>query len=479
MTALFAAWLPLSTALLVSVTEYLPSPTKAQAERMPDIIDTSVGADHVSPEVRKAITESDKSNDAPVVAYVSKMFSVPESELPQHKRRTGALSAEEARDLGRKKRAELARQQAIANGETPDVGGITEALSSAAIGEDEAKAAETAPTDEQAEHLIGFARIYSGTLSVGDEVYVLGPKFSPEHPHAEPEPKKVKITALYLMMGRGLEALDSVPAGVVFGIGGLEGHMLKSGTICSQLPGSLNLAGVTMGSEPIVRVALEPENPYDLDKMINGLKLLVQSDPCAEYEQLPSGEHVVLTAGELHLERCLKDLEERFAKCKIQAGEPIVPYRESTVAAAEMNPPKDPELGRGVVISATASKQVSVRLQVRPLPPSVTEFLSKNSGSIKRINTERKARETGNVDEQSSTDVDGAAQDGMQEVEQRESGQTLSPAEFKKQLKAAFAVAKKEKDIWTDDVIDKITAFGPRNRGPNILIDSAGICSKA
>ncbi|KAF3053963.1 Cytoplasmic GTPase/eEF2-like protein (ribosomal bioproteinsis) [Didymella keratinophila] len=479
LTALFAAWLPLSTALLVSVTEYLPSPTKAQAERMPEIIDTSVGADHVAPQVRKAMIESDKSKDAPVVAYVSKMFSVPESELPQNKRRAGALSAEEARDLGRKKRAELARQQAIANGESPDVGGLTEALSSAAIGEDEANTEEAIPVDEKAEHLIGFARIYSGTLSVGDEVYVLGPKFSPEHPHAQPEPKKVTVTALYLMMGRGLESLDSVPAGVVFGIGGLEGHMLKSGTLCSQLPGSLNLAGVTMGSEPIVRVALEPENPYDLDKMINGLKLLVQSDPCAEYEQLPSGEHVVLTAGELHLERCLKDLEERFAKCKIQAGEPIVPYRESTVAAAEMNPPKSSELGRGVVVSATASKQVSVRLQVRPLPPSVTEFLSKNSGSIKRLNSERKAEETQHSDEHVAAVIDGAEQDGMQEAEQRESGQTLSPADFKRQLKAAFAEAKKEKDIWTDDVIDKITAFGPRNRGPNILIDTAGICSKA
>lgn len=478
LTALFAAWLPLSTALLVSVTEYLPSPTKAQAERMPDIIDSSVGADHVAPQVRQAMLDSDKSKDAPVVAYVSKMFSVPESELPQNKRRTGALSAEEARDLGRKKRAELARQQAIASGESSDVGGITEALSSAAIGQGEANTEETAPADDKAEHLIGFARIYSGTLSVGDEVYVLGPKFSPEHPHAEPAPKKVKVTALYLMMGRGLESLDTVPAGVVFGIGGLEGHMLKSGTLCSQLPGSLNLAGVTMGSEPIVRVALEPENPYDLDKMINGLKLLVQSDPCAEYEQLPSGEHVVLTAGELHLERCLKDLEERFAKCKIQAGEPIVPYRESTVAAAEMNPPKKPELGRGVVVSATASKQVSVRLQVRPLPPSVTDFLSKNSASIKRLDSERKAQETKHSDEQLAAEIGGPEQDGMQEIEQRESGQTLSPADFKKQLKAAFAEAKKEKDVWTDDVIDKITAFGPRNRGPNILIDTAGICSK-
>ncbi|KAJ4362364.1 Cytoplasmic GTPase/eEF2-like protein (ribosomal biogenesis) [Neocucurbitaria cava] len=470
--ALFAAWLPLSTALLVSVTEYLPPPVKAQAERMPDIIDTSPGADYVAPEIRDAMTSFKTAK-----AYVSKMISVPESELPQNKRRGGALTAEEARELGRKKRAEIARQQAIANGESPDVDQVTEALSSTGI--DEASPAEGTPqAEDNKEHLIGFARIFSGTLSVGDEVYVLGPKFTPASPHAAPEPKKVTITALYLMMGRGLEPLTTAPAGVVVGIGGLEGHILKSGTLCSQLPGSVNLAGVQMGTQPIVRVALEPENPYDLDKMIKGLKLLVQSDPCAEYEQLPSGEHVILTAGELHLERCLKDLRERFAKCEIQAGEAIVPYRESIVAAAEMNPPKDPNLPRGTVIGETASKHVSVRLRVRPLPPSVTEFLGKNAGAIKRLYSEKRAEEEGQ--HAGIHTPHGADDDGIQEAEQREIGQSLDFAEFKKQLKEAFAEAKGQKDIWAD-VIEKITAFGPRRIGPNILVDAtkAGICGKA
>lgn len=474
--ALFAAWLPLSTALLVSVTEYLPSPSKAQEERLPELIDTSPGADYVAPEVRDAMTNFKTTKDAPVVAYVSKMISVPESELPQNKRRTGALTAEEARELGRKKRAEIARQQAIANGETPSVDSVADALSSATIGDTETPEEGAPQAEEGAEHLIGFARIFSGVLSVGDEVYVLGPKFTPANPHAAPEPKKVKITALYLMMGRGLEPLTTVPAGVVFGIGGLEGHILKSGTLCSQLPGSVNLAGVQMGTHPIVRVALEPENPYDLDKMIKGLKLLVQSDPCAEYEQLPSGEHVILTAGELHLERCLKDLRERFAKCEIQAGEPIVPYRESIVAATEMNPPKDPNLPRGTVIGETANKQVSVRLRVRPLPSSVTEFLGKNSAAIKQLYSERRAEEEG----QRSQDAQVVEDDGIQEVEQREIGHTLSLSEFKEQLKEAFAEAKGQKEIW-NDVIEKITAFGPRRVGPNILVDttSASICSKA
>lgn len=477
--ALFAAWLPLSTALLVSVTEYLPAPPKAQADRMPEIIDNSPGADYVAPQVRDAMTNFKTSKDAPVVAYVSKMISVPASELPQNKRRGGALTAEEARELGRKKRAEIARQQAIANGEVPDVGSVTAALSSAAIGETETPVEETPEAEEQADHLIGFSRIFSGTLSVGDEVYVLGPKFTPANPHAAPEPQKVKITALYLMMGRGLEPLTSVPAGVVFGIGGLEGHILKSGTLCSQTAGSLNLAGVQMGTEPIVRVALEPENPYDLDKMIKGLKLLVQSDPCAEYEQLPSGEHVILTAGELHLERCLKDLKERFAKCEIQAGEPIVPYRESIVAAAEMNPPKDANLPRGTVIGETAGKHVSVRLRVRPLPPSVTEFLGKNAGAIKKLYAERRAEEETNNNTQNHV-VPETEDDGIHEADKREIGHSLSFDDFKKQLHDAFAQAKGQKEVWTD-VIDKITAFGPRRIGPNILVDATkdGICGRA
>ncbi|ORY15236.1 elongation factor 2 [Clohesyomyces aquaticus] len=479
LTTLFASWLPLSTALLVSVIEYLPSPPKAQAERMPEILDNSPGADHVSPEVRSAIVDSKTSKSEPVVAYVSKMVAVPESELPENKRRNGALTAEEARELGRKKRAEIARQQALANSEE-GVGSLTDALNSAAIGPTET-AEEKDESNGEAEQLIGFARIYSGTLSVGDEVYVLGPKFTPSKPHASPEPQKVKVTGLYLMMGRGLEPLTSVSAGVVFGIGGLAGHILKSGTLCSQLPGSVNLAGVTMGTQPIVRVALEPENPYDLDKMISGLKLLVQSDPCAEYEVLQSGEHVILTAGELHLERCLKDLRERFAKCEIQAGAPIVPYRESIVAAAEMNPPKDPNLPRGTVIGVTTSKHITVRLRVRPLPASVTEFLGKNAGAIKRLYAERRAEEEKMKNGGTETPMEGVVgEDGIEEAEQLESGHILSLADFKDQLKAAFQEAKGPNEIW-DGVIEKITAFGPRRTGPNILVDAThgGICGKA
>lgn len=483
LSAVFSAWLPLSTALLVSVVEQLPSPSSAQESRMSSLLDASPGATHIDDKIRDAIEHSKQTIGEPVVAYVSKMVSIPESELPANKRKGGMLSAEEARDLGRKKRAEIARAQAQANGES-GAQSLTDALSTAAIGDDDeiGEADGEELENQDPEHLIGFARLLSGTLTVGDEVYVLPPKFSPAKPHAQPEPKKVTITALYLLMGRSLESLVSVPAGNVVGIAGLEGAILKSGTICSQLEGAPNLSSTSMISTnaPIVRVALEPTNPGNLDKMVKGLRLLEQADPAVTYEQLESGEHVILTAGELHLERCLKDLRERFAKCEIQAGEVIVPYRESIVRAEEMNAPKDPVRGRGVVESITTSKQVTLRLRVRPLPAPVTEFLIKHTGAVKRLYSERQALDEERVTLGDDPQPDEATDaDDIDDTEAVGEGHALTMTEFREQLSAAFAEEETEKDVWKG-VIDKICSFGPHRVGPNILIDSTddAICGK-
>lgn len=458
LTTVFASWLPLSTALLVSVIESIPAPPVAQAERLPSVLEDSPGSEFISKSVKDAMISFKKEKPAPVVAYVSKMVSVPESELPENRRRTGQMSGEEARDLARKKRAEAARAAAAADQNGVDA--LSFALDSAAMNETPEQVEEEKVDPE---HLIGFARIFSGTLTVGDTLYVIPPKWSPANPHAEPEPQQITVTALYMLMGRNLESLDSVPAGVVFGIGGLEGKILKSGTLCSQLEGAVNLAGVSMTGKPIVRVALEPANPADLDKMIQGLHLLVQSDPCAEYEQFSSGEHVLLTAGELHLERCLTDLKERFARCDIQAGAPIVPYRETIIKAEEMRPPVNKELGRGVVVSTTTSKQVSVTIRVQPLPTNVVEFLLKNSDAIKNLHSVAK------------TSDDGESQNQSEEEEitsdtEVTAGKTLSAEELKTQLRKELETGK-GRENWKN-VVDQITSFGPRRTGPNILFDA-------
>ena len=472
--AVFSSWLPLSTALLVSVIEYLPSPQSAQATRLPDMIEELVSSKSIDQSLKDSMISFNTTSSAPIVAYVSKMVAIPESELPSKRRKLGTtLTADEARELSRKKRAEVAKAQAQANG-TNGIDGVTNGLSTTRIGE-ETEENITPEQPEDPEHLIGFARLYSGTLSVGDEVYVLPPKFNPAFPHASPEPKKVPVTALYLLMGRALEPLEKVPAGVVFGIEGLEGHILKTGTLCSQLEGAINLAGVSSLSQPIVRVALEPTDPLDLNKMIKGLKLLEQSDPCAIYEQMESGEHVILTAGELHLERCLKDLRERYARCDIQPGKPIVPYRETIVRAEEMEPPKNKDLPRGTATALTASKAVSARIRIRPLPANVTAFLIRNGASIRRLYAEKQAQEEGNVRDPESGDKVEIADLPLDLGDDTGSDQraNLSLEHFREKLQAAFDEVKEDKELWAK-VVPKICSFGPRRIGPNLFIDATG-----
>lgn len=57
--------------------------------------------------------------------------------------------------------------------------------------------------------------------------------------------------------------------------------------------------------------------PNDMPKLVEGLKLLVQSDPCVESFQQQTGEHVILTAGELHLEVRLQNNRSTSLLCLV------------------------------------------------------------------------------------------------------------------------------------------------------------------
>ena len=39
----------------------------------------------------------------------------------------------------------------------------------------------------------------------------------------------------------------------------------------------------------------------------------------------------MLTAGEVHLQRCVRDLVESYAHCEVSVSDPIVPFRETIV----------------------------------------------------------------------------------------------------------------------------------------------------
>lgn len=484
LTSVFSSWLPLSTALLVSVTESLPSPLEAQEARMPSLLQASPGSAHISSTIIEVMTKPGKRPDEPVVAYVSKMVAVPVSDLSSSRRKGATLTADEAQALARQKRAEIARARSAAEDTANDTNLITDAIAQTTIASEDqrdlnARADSQATTAADDETLIGFARVFSGTLHVGDELYVLSPRHSPDPAHHCPPPTKIRINALYLLMGRSLEPLASAPAGAIVGIGGLENSILKTGTLCSACEGAPNLSstGSISTNAPIVRVALEPVWPADLDKMVAGLRKLEQADPAVVYERLQSGEHVIVTAGEIHLERCLKDLRERFARCEIQSGEAIVPYRETIVGQIEMNAPRDTALGRGRVEILTASKQIKIGLSVCPLPENITTFLREHAEDIKSIQARTQGNDLSPVDAIAAGDE--ANENAALALDQGEQTDTKTSQTFMKDFQKCLSLISDDSAFWKNALRD-IVAFGPQRNGPNMLIDStpAQICHR-
>lgn len=456
MQAILSQWLPLSACTFAAVVRCLPAPSEAQRVRVPHMIRPDLNffatPDELAPsnDLERDLFESRSSPDAYTVAYVSKMFAVRREDLPENKR--APLTADEMRERGRLRREAMASTGAEpAPAEAPRT--TTE---------------EPEPTaDAPSEALLGFARLYSGSLSVGDTMYALLPKVDPSASLQDavnaPYVREVRVSRLYMMMGRDLVAVQRVPAGNVFAAGGLEGAVLRNGTLLraphGEVPSHLvNLAGVRNTTAPMVRVALEPRQASDMPRLAEGLQLLNQADPCVQVMVQDNGEHCLVAAGELHLERCLRDLRERFARCEIQVSPPLVPFRETCVKAADMAPPKTPGAPRGTAYATALQGAVHVTLRVLPLPKQVADFLVINGPTIRRL--QRRGRRDDDDDDDDDVSLRAPDHDDkeIRRVPVRAWGE------------AWRSILEQAGGEWPS-LADAVVAWGPKHVGPNVLFD--------
>jgi len=122
---------------------------------------------------------------------------------------------------------------------------------------------------------------------------------------------------------------------------------------------------------PVVRRSVEVKNAQDLPKLVEGLKRLSKSDPCVLTYISESGEHVVAGAGELHLEICLKDLEEDHAGVPLRISDPVVSYRETVTAKSSMTAlSKSPNKhNRLYMIAEPLDEEVSKEIEAGRISP--------------------------------------------------------------------------------------------------------------
>lgn len=164
LNTLMSQWMPLSSAILVSVIEIVPSPKEAQPIRIPAILHPNATKQSapISGSLEWEICSCSADPLVPVVAYISKVFSVPTKELPSFKKKRVQLTAEELRE---KRRLKLAALQDGGDGWTA-ADDIAPSLPTIITSEG-GTTTVISPSEASGESLIGFARIYSGTIKVG------------------------------------------------------------------------------------------------------------------------------------------------------------------------------------------------------------------------------------------------------------------------------------------------------------------------
>ena len=110
----------------------------------------------------------------------------------------------------------------------------------------------------------------------------------------------------------------------------MENLVFKSATICETEDFPL-FKYLLYNFTALIKVSITTVNTKDMPKLIKGLKVLYKSDPAINYYVNNTGEHILETAGEVHLERAIKDIEDRLCKIELKISPPIIDFREGLI----------------------------------------------------------------------------------------------------------------------------------------------------
>ncbi|XP_071686008.1 uncharacterized protein [Rutidosis leptorrhynchoides] len=422
--SIMSRWLPLSDAILSMVVKHMPDPITAQSFRVSrllpkrELIDNDCGNPDVLAEaelVRKSVEACDSNPESPCVAFVSKMFAVPIKMLPQ-------------RDV---------------NGDILN------------------NYAEESGSGDSEECFLAFARIFSGVLHAGQKVFVLSALYDPlkTGDSMQKHIQETELNSLYLMMGQGLKPVATARAGNIVAIRGLGQHILKSATL-SSTKNCWPFSSMTFQVSPTLKVAIEPSDPVDMAALMKGLRLLNRADPFVEVSVSARGEHVLAAAGEVHLERCIKDLKDRFAKVNLEVSPPLVSFRE-TIEGETLNPFEKLKTLTGnsnFIERTTPNGRCIVRVRVLKLPDALTKLLDECSDLLENI-----------IAGKAIIKSSSGGQDDVHPVESLRKRIWDAIESEVADINNADKDKEKYKLMWKN-LLKRIWALGPRQVGPNMLL---------
>lgn len=211
--------------------------------------------------------------------------------------------------------------------------------------------------------VVGTGRIFAGTLSRGQKVYLVRDK------------KHEKIQQVSIFMGARRDQVPDLPAGNIAAITGLPNLRAGETIVAEEIAdGFVPFEDVKYMSHPVLTVAVEPEMLRDLNKLHEILKEIQIEDPNILVRiSEDTGEVLMSGMGPLHLEVVEKQILDKGLK--VTTSKPIPIFMESLRGVASYQK------------STSQNGKNSVKLLVLPLEHTVMDLIQNGTITPRRSPT--------------------------------------------------------------------------------------------
>lgn len=198
---------------------------------------------------------------------------------------------------------------------------------------------------------VAIGRIFSGAITKGKEVQLVSAN------------QKGTIQQVFMSMATDRVFVDRVPAGNIGAISGLPA--LHVGETVGEAGVEIHsFEGLQYVSDPVVTVAVEPEDVKDLPLFDKVMHKLTTEDPNLHFVMnKESGEFLLSGMGELHLEITAYRMQESGLKVKL--SKPIVIFRE-TISHDYRGP---------AIMGKSPNKHNKLWITIEKLSPEVIEAI--------------------------------------------------------------------------------------------------------
>ena len=220
-----------------------------------------------------------------------------------------------------------------------------------------------------------FGRVLSGTLRANQDVKVLGEKYTLLD---EEDSRILTVGRLWIHEARYNIEVNAVPTGNWVLIEGIDEPIVKTATI-TDLPSSSELhifRPLKFNTHSVIKIAVEPVNPSELPKMLDGLRKVNKSYPLLNNKVEESGEHIILGTGELYMDCVMHDLRKMYSEIDIKVADPVVSFCETVVDTSSLK-----------CFAETPNKRNKITMIAEPLERGLAEDIE---GEVVQINWDKR-----------------------------------------------------------------------------------------